>query len=337
MKLGELAKQLDCQAEGDLSIEIHGLAALQEAQPGELSFLEGEKYLPLLKTTRAAALILPPGVPSPDIPCLRSAKPRLAFAHALGIFYPQPRPRPGVHPTAVLGENVCVGENVHLGAHTVIGDDCAIDRDSVIHANCTLYENVRVGARTVIHSNCSLHPNTHIGADCILQSGAVIGGEGFGFAPMADGSWFKMPQTGYVLIEDLVEVGANTTIDRPAVGITRLGRGTKLDNLVMVGHGCEIGEHCMVVGQVGLAGGVKMGCNVVLAGQVGVADHSVIGDRAVITAKTGIAGAVEPGAVLSGYPAIPHHLWMKASILFRRLPELYQILRDLQRGQIDPP
>jgi UDP-3-O-[3-hydroxymyristoyl] glucosamine N-acyltransferase len=213
----------------------------------------------------------------------------------------------------------------------VVGHDVEIGAGAIVYANCTLYDDVQIGARTLIHANCVVHERTRIGADCVLQAGAVIGSEGHGFVPMADGSWHRMPQVGQVVIEDGVEVGANSTVDRPATGVTRLGRGTKLDNLVMVGHGCQIDENCMLIAQVGLGGGVKIGRNVVLAGQVGVADHVSIGERTVATAKTGIPGNIEAGALVSGYPAIPHNIWLRASAILRKLPELHQSVRDLQR------
>ncbi|MBC7880773.1 MAG: UDP-3-O-(3-hydroxymyristoyl)glucosamine N-acyltransferase [Anaerolineae bacterium] len=331
MKLGEIAEHLGCVVEGNAEMEILGLAALQQAGPGELSFLDGQKYIYLLKTTLASALILPRDLPSPGVSCLRVEHPRLAFAKALALFYPSPLPKPGIHPSAVLGERVQVAENVHIGAHVVIGDDSVIGEGAILYPNCTLYNNVRIGARSVLHANCILHARTEIGEECIIQSGAVIGGEGFGFVPLGDGTWHKMPQAGHVILENRVEIGSNTTIDRPAVGFTRIGSGTKIDNLVMIGHGCNLETNCLLVSQVGLAGGVHLGHNVVLAGQVGIADHVEIGDRVVATAKSGIPGDIESGAMVSGYPAIAHPLFLRAATIFRRLPEMYQTIRELQR------
>ncbi|MBW4699652.1 MAG: UDP-3-O-(3-hydroxymyristoyl)glucosamine N-acyltransferase [Aphanocapsa lilacina HA4352-LM1] len=331
MKLGELAAHLGCPVEGNPDVEIRGLASIQQAGPGELSFIESEKYARFIKLTRAEALILDWRTPVSKVPCIRSEQPRLTFARALELFYQPRRPAPGIHPTAILGANVHLGENVHVGAHVVIGDAVTLGPEAVIYPNCTIYNDVRIGARTVVHANCVLHERTEIGDECIIQSGVVVGGEGFGFVPTPEGTWHKMPQSGYVRVEDQVEIGSNAAVDRPSVGFTHIGRGTKIDNLVMVGHGCEIGEHCLLVGQVGLAGGVKLGRNVVLAGQVGVAGHAAIGDRTVVSAQSGIPSDVEPGTVVSGSPALPHALWLRTSALIRRLPELFQNLRDLQR------
>lgn len=201
---------------------------------------------------------------------------------------------------------------------------------AILFPNSTIYSGVRIGARTVIHANCAIHERTEIGDDCILQSGTVVGTEGFGFVPTLEGTWHKMPQSGYVRIEDNVEIGSNTAIDRPAVGYTRIGRGSKLDNLVMIGHGSQIDDNCLLIAQVGLAGGVQVGRNVVLAGQVGVAGHASIGDRAMVSAKGGVPSDVEPGTVVSGSPAMPHALWLRTSALIRRLPELFQNVRELQ-------
>ena len=331
MKLGQLAEQLSCAVEGNADVEIRGLASIQQAGPGELSFIEGDKHIRLIKGTRAEALILHPKIPDPGLPCLRTENPRLVFARALALFYQPRRPRPGIHPTAVIGQNVRIDSTAYLGPHVVVGDDTVIEAGVIIHPNCTLYEGVRVGAHTVIHANCAIHERTEIGAECILQSGVVLGGEGFGFVPMADGSWHKMPQSGHVVVGDGVEVGANTTIDRPAVGSTEIGCGTKIDNLVMVGHGCSTGEHCLLVSQVGLAGGARLGRNVMLAGQVGVADHVTIGDRAVATAQSGIPSDIEAGTLVSGYPAMPHSIFLRVAAIYRRLPELYAAVRELQR------
>lgn len=335
MKLAELAAYLGCPVEGNAEVEIHGVAPLQQAGPGELSFVEGEKFYPLLKVTRAEALILGPKVPTPDIPCLRTEHPRLIFARALELFYRPVHPAPGIHPTAVVGNNVRLGQDVHLGAHVVVADDVVLGDGVIVYPNCTLYQGVRVGAHTVIHANCAIQERTEIGSDCVFQSGAVIGAEGFGFVPTADGSWYKMQQSGHVVLGDRVEVGANTTIDRPAIGETRISNGVKIDNQVMIGHGVQVGENSLLVSQVGLAGGAKIGRNVILAGQVGVADHINVGDRVIASAKTGIPGDVEAGMVISGYPALPNAVWRRASAIYRRLPELYQTIRTLQRQVAD--
>jgi UDP-3-O-[3-hydroxymyristoyl] glucosamine N-acyltransferase len=201
---------------------------------------------------------------------------------------------------------------------------------SLHSSNVVIYPDSEIGDRTVLHSNCTIQERTRIGADCVIHSGAVIGGEGFGFVPSASG-WVKMEQSGCTVLEDGVEVGCNSTIDRPAVGETRIGRNTKMDNMVHIGHGCQIGANCAIAAQVGMAGGTKVGNQVILAGQVGIANQAKVGDGVIASAKTGIHSDIEPGAVVSGYPAIPHKVWLKAATIYRRIPDMYQTLKQLQK------
>lgn len=343
MKLSTIAAQIQIIAASSLTAnpdhdpEITGVAAVDEASAGTLSYIEGEKFAHFVATTAASALILPQNealqaqATQRGLPWLSTAYPRLAFARSIGLFYQPYRPEPGIHSTAVIDPSVTYGAQVSIGAHVVIQAGVHLGDEVCIHPNVVIYPGVRVGDRTVLHANCTIQERSHIGADCTIHSGAVIGAEGFGFVPTAEG-WEKMNQSGYVVIEDGVRIGANTCIDRPAVGVTRLGRSTKLDNLIQVAHGCQVGDAVVMAAQVGLAGGVKVGNRVILAGQVGVANQAVIGDGAVATAKTGIHNDIAPGETVSGSPAVPHRIFLKASAIYRRLPEMHKSLQHLQRA-----
>jgi len=316
--------------------EIAGVMAVDQASAGALSYIEGDKFASFVATTQASALILPqkPTLQAQaterGIAWLSSPDPRLAFARAIALFYTPYQPAPGIHSTAVIDPSATVGDSVSLGANVVIQAGVSLGNGVCIHPNVVLYPGVRVGDRTVLHANCVIHERTQIGSDCAIHSGAVVGAEGFGFVPTSQG-WEKMEQSGYVVVEDGVRVGSNTTIDRPAVGTTRIGRGTKLDNLVHIAHGCQVGEGVVMAGQVGMAGGVTIGNRVILAGQVGIANQAVIGDGAIATAKAGIHGDVAPGEIVTGMPALPHKVFLKASAVYRRLPEMYKTLQRLQR------
>ncbi|HIK38926.1 MAG: UDP-3-O-(3-hydroxymyristoyl)glucosamine N-acyltransferase [Geminocystis sp.] len=343
MKFSELVARLSVQNNSlqtnpDCNPEITHLASLEEADANSLSYIEGAKYASWINTTKASALILPKEANSLQkkatargIAWLATPNPRLTFAQALNLFYQPFKPQPQIHPTAVIAEGVELGENVSIGAHVVIEKGVKIGNDVCIFPNVVIYPHVVIGPRTIIHSNVTIEERTQIGADCIIHSGAVIGGEGFGFVPTPEG-WYKMPQSGYVILEDGVEIGCNTTVDRPAVGVTRIGKNTKLDNLVHVGHNVTIGENCILAAQVGLAGGVRIGNRVILAGQVGVANQVQIGDGAVASAQTGIHNHVKPGEVVSGSPAVSNKLYLKASAIYKKLPEIYEAFKKLKKN-----
>jgi UDP-3-O-[3-hydroxymyristoyl] glucosamine N-acyltransferase len=332
MKLAALAAQLDCQLIGDGEIEIHAVAGVEEAQPGELTFLSNPKYTNKLRQTRAAAAIVAADFTAAvEIALLRHSNPYLTFARALELFYQPPAVAPEIHPTAVVAASAKIGANVKIGANSVIGDQVQIGDNTTIYPNVTVYAFAEIGANVTIHSNCVVREYVKIGARSILQNGVVVGADGFGYAKQEDGSWYKIVQAGRVVIEEDVEVGANTTIDRATIGETRIHRGAKLDNLVMVGHASEVGEHTLLCGQVGLAGSTKVGRNVTLAGQVGVAGHLTIGDNVVATAQTGIPNSVAAGQLVSGYPAMENRLWLKSSAVFQHLPEIQKTLRALEK------
>lgn len=329
MKLSEIARAIDANLEGE-DVDITGVAPIGEAGPTHLTFVANPTYTPQVKTTRAAAVILSPDFGPCPRPSLRHPNPYFAFARALALFYEPPPPPSGIHPTAVIHPSVQLGTGVSIGAHTVIEQDCVIDDQVVIYPNCTIYRGVVIGRNSTIHANCSIREYCSLGQRVILQNGVCIGSDGFGFAPQPDGSWYKIVQSGRVAIEDDVEIGANTAIDRAAMGETRIKSGAKIDNLVQVGHSCSVGEHSLLCAQVGLAGSTHVGQRVLLAGQVGAAGHLTIGDGAVVTAQSGIHQSVPPEQTVSGYPAIENSQWLKASAVFRRLPELARHLRQLE-------
>jgi UDP-3-O-[3-hydroxymyristoyl] glucosamine N-acyltransferase len=331
MKLAEIAERLSCKLDGDGSLEINGVATLEEAREGQLSFLTNVKYHREAKATCASALIVSLDSPSFDKAVLRHHNPYLMFAKALRLFHTPNRQTSGIHPTAVICEKVSIGRDVSVGAHTVIGSGAVIGDQVIIEANCTIDRDVTIGEETYLHSGCVIREGCKIGNRCVIQSNAVIGSDGFGYAKTDEGSWYKIVQTGIVILEDLVEVGANSTIDRATIGETRIAKGVKIDNLVQIGHGSIINEDSLICAHVGLAGSSRIGKNVILAGQVGVAGHLTIGDNVVATPQTGIPNSVAPDQVISGAPSMDHRLWMKTSSIITRLPEIVKTIRRLER------
>jgi UDP-3-O-[3-hydroxymyristoyl] glucosamine N-acyltransferase len=331
LKLQDIAARLDCRLEGDPDIDIRGVAAIDDAGPGELTFLTNPKYAGSLRTTRASAVIL--GETADAAPCamLRAALPYLAFARAVELFADEWRPPSGIHSTAVVGRDVKLGIDVSIGPFAMIGDGTRIGPRSIVHAHVFIGREVEIGEDCVVHPRVSIRERIRVGHRVILQDGAVIGSTGFGFARRADGTHHKIPQVGGIVIEDDVEIGANAAVDRPAVGETRIGAGTKIDNLVQIAHGVTIGRNVLLAAQVGVAGSVTIGDDVTLAGQVGVAGHITLGKGVVATAQTGIPNSVEAGAFISGYPAISNRDWLRASAIFRKLPELKKRVADLER------
>jgi UDP-3-O-[3-hydroxymyristoyl] glucosamine N-acyltransferase len=330
MKLKDLAARLDCRLVGDGAIEVTRLAGITHAGPGDLTFLANPRYAPALRATRASAVILGDG--GPDAPCamLRSPDPYLAFARAVGLFTQEVAPRAGVDPLAAVAADAQIGSEVSIGPFVSIDAGAAIGDRTIVYPGATVGRDARIGRDCVIHARVSIREGTIIGDRVIVQDGAVIGSDGFAFARRPDGTYEKIPQPSIVVIEDDVEIGANTAIDRPAVGETRIGAGTKIDNLVQIAHGVTVGRNTLLVAQVGIAGSTTIGDDVVLAGQVGVAGHLDIGRGARATAQTGIPNSVEAGALVSGYPAIPNRDWLKSSAIFRRLPEMKKTLADLE-------
>ncbi len=331
MKLSEIAAKIDCRMVADTEVDIHRVAGIDEAGPGDLTFVANRKYVSHIKTTRASAIILADDLPPVSIPSLRTSNPYLAFARVLELFYTPPIPAPGIHPTAVLAQDAVIGSNPSIGPYVVVGSKCLLGNNVTLYPHVVLYPGATVGSDSIIHANVTVREFCEIGARVIIQNGAVIGSDGFGFAPKDDGTYFKIRQTGRVRIEDDVEIGANTTLDRAAVGDTIIRRGAKLDNLVQIGHGSQVGENCVLAAQVGLAGSTKLGRNVRAGGQAGFAGHLEVGDDAVITAQSATSHDVQPGAVISGSPGIDNTTWLRAVTAFGRLPSLVRRIRDLER------
>ena len=331
MRLDEIAARLNCRLEGPGDLEITGVAGMDEATPNQLTFLANRKYRPKLRTTRAGAVILGLDEPSPGRPALRSDNPYLVFARALELFTPPPKPAAGIHPTAVIAPGVKIGRNPSIGPYVVIEEDVELGDDCVLKSFVVIYRGAKIGNRFLAHAHAVVRENVIVGDDVILQNGAVVGGDGFGFAKQADGSYYKIVQAGTVIVENGVEIQANACIDRATIGETRLHRGVKVDNLVQVGHSCDVGENTLLCGQAGLAGSTKLGRNVVLAGQVGVAGHLTLGDNVIATAQSGIPADVESGKIVSGYPAIDNVQWLKCSAVFNKLPELYSEVRKSRK------
>ena len=315
--------------------ELTSAASLNNANSNQLSFLEKDNQLKLeLDQTKCGALLLPPldelvsKAKKRGISWAILKNPRLGFAESLALLNPRKQPPEGIHPTAVVGENVIIGKGVSIGANVCLGNNCIIGSNSIIHPGVVLYENVLIGNNNELHANCVIHASTKLGDRVIIHSNAVIGSEGFGFVPTANG-WYKMPQTGIVVLENDVEIGCGSTVDRPAVGETKIGNGTKIDNLVQIGHGVTTGKGCAMAAQVGIAGGAKIGDGVILAGQVGVGNRVEVGNRVIASSKCGIHADIPANEVISGFPAMPNRLWLRCSAHFKRLPEIAKTIRDI--------
>ncbi len=333
MKLAELAAQTGARYEPETAaaLEITGAAGLDEAEPGHVTFLANPRYTPRVQTTRAAAVYLAEGVEAGrDIAILRARDPYLAYTRALRLFHPDSKREPSVHPSAVIDATARVHESAYVGACVVIGRDAQIGAGAQIHPNVTIYDGAVIGEDTIIHSGVALREGTQVGARCVIHNNAVVGSDGFGYAKDEAGRWLKIPQTGRVVIEDDVEIGAGSTIDSASVGETRIARGAKIDNLVQIGHSCTVGEDALLCAQVGLAGSSHVGRRVILAGQAGVAGHLTVGDDAVITAKSATSHNVPAGKIISGIPAFDNHDWLRATAAFRRLGEMARHLRQLE-------
>jgi len=331
MNLSLIASTVAARLEGD-DVEITGVAGIEQAGPGQLTFVANPRYAAAAKTTKASALIVAEGFPALTTPTLRSANPYLAFARALGLFYQPPRYGPGIHPTAVIHETARIGPHAHVGAYVVVEEDVEIGEGCVLLPHVVLYRGARIGDNFFAHAHAVVREYCRLGHNVVLQNGVVVGGDGFGFAKDDKGVWHKIVQSGPAVIEDDVEIQANACVDRASVGETRGKRGAKIDNLVPVGHGSTVGENTLLCAQVGLAGSTEVGRNVILAGQVGIAGHCRIGDGAVATAQSGIPNDVEDGKVVSGYPAMDNKQWLRCVAAFQRLPEIAKAVRARAAG-----
>jgi UDP-3-O-[3-hydroxymyristoyl] glucosamine N-acyltransferase len=330
VKLRDLADRLGCRLAGDGDIEIVRVAGIQHAQPGDLTFLANPKYESALMHTHASAVVLRDDARAAPCAMLRTPDPYLAFARAVGLFAPAWRPPSGVHPLAAVAADAHVGRNVSIGAFVAIGEGASVGDNTVVFSNVTIGPGAQIGADCIIHSNVAIRERVTIGNRVILQNGVVIGSDGYGFVRRGDGTHEKIPQVATVVIEDDVELGANTTVDRPAVGETRIGQGTKIDNLVQIGHGVRVGRNVLMAAQVGIAGSTDVDDDVIFGGQVGVGGHLTIGRGSVAVGQSGITRSLRPGALVAGYPAIDNHEWRKSSVLFKRLPELKRRIEELE-------
>jgi UDP-3-O-[3-hydroxymyristoyl] glucosamine N-acyltransferase len=336
LKLLDIADRLACRLEGDGALEIRRVAPIERAEPGDLTFIANPKYQAHLATTRASAVIVPESIEARGFATLlRTPQPYLAFARAVELLSDIRKPNPGIDRHSVIAPDAEVGDAVSIGAFVVVGAGASIGARTVIHPHVVVGPGARIGDDCVIHARVSIRERVEIGHRVVVQDGAVIGSDGFGFVKQADGSHLKIPQHAAVVIEDDVEIGANTAIDRPAIGETRIGAGTKIDNLVQIAHGVSVGRRVLFASQVGIAGSTTIDDDVVLAGQVGVAGHLHLGKGVVATAQTGIPNSVDAGEVISGYPAIPNREWLKSSAVFRQLPALKKRVAELAKRLAD--
>jgi UDP-3-O-[3-hydroxymyristoyl] glucosamine N-acyltransferase len=328
MTLAELAARLGSTLHGDGGVEIHSVAGIEQAGPGQLTFLANPKYAPKVKGTRASAILA--REPLDSVATLVSANPYLDFARALAFFYQPPKPAPGIHPLAHVASSAVIGPNASIGPFVSIGEGVTVGANCVLHPQVTIYEGVAIGDDFLAHSHVTVREFCRIGDRVTLQNGVVIGADGFGFAKDADGRHQKIVQSGIVVIEDDVEIQSLTSVDRAAIGETRIRRGARIDSLVQIGHACEVGEDSILCGQVGLAGSTIVKNNALLAGQVGVSGHLTIHDGAIVYAQSGVGKDVPPGAVISGSPAFDARDWLRAITAFPKLGNLLKQMRQLE-------
>ena len=338
MKLGILAEQTNSTIEnGSPNLEIASTAGLDLAGVGDITFLANPKYTPQIAETKASAIFLNDGVEidRTDLAVLRSKDSYVAYTRAMRLFFPEPALKPFIHTSAVIDGTAKVSENVEIHANAVIGVGCTVASGVRIMPNVTIYDHVTIGENTTIHSGVSVREHCEIGRNCIIHNNSTIGSDGFGYAKDEEKHWLKIPQTGRVVLEDNVEIGANTAIDCASVGETRIKRGAKIDNLVQIGHSCIVDEDALICSQTGLAGSSVIGKRVILTGQVGIAGHLKIGDDAVLTAKSAISHDVGPGKIMSGIPAFENRDWLRSTVAFRKLGEMGGRLRKLEKRVFD--
>ncbi|MGA8044554.1 MAG: UDP-3-O-(3-hydroxymyristoyl)glucosamine N-acyltransferase [Terracidiphilus sp.] len=331
MKLGELAARLGAELRGDASVEVTGVKGIEEAGATEVTFVANPRYAGLARTTKAAAVLVEPDFPELPGATLRIRNPYHAFSRALGMFYQPPSYPPGVHPTAVIDSTAEIGEGAHIGAYVVIGPGVKLGPHATLLPHVVLYPGVQAGSHLFAHAHAVVREGCMLGDHVTLENGAIVGADGFGFSKNEAGQWEKIPQSGPVRLGNRVDVQANACVDRATVGATEIGDGTKIDNLVQVGHGSRVGQDTLLCAQVGLAGSSMVGNNAILAGQAGVAGHCELGDGVILTAQSGVSHDVPAGKMISGSPAFDNRLWLRAVALFQRLPELAKRLDRLEK------
>ena len=328
MKLSQIAHALNARLDnGSADTEITGLNGIEQAGPGEITFVANQKYASAARLTKAAAVIVAESFPAIPAATLRVEDPYQSFARALELFHQPLRYAPGIHATAIIHPSARIGRNTHIGPYVIIDEDVVIGANAVLLAHVVIYRGAKIGDSFFAHAHAVVRENCRIGNNVLLQNGVVIGADGFGFAKTAEGRWHKIPQPAPVVIEDDVEVQANSCIDRASVGETRIGRGVKVDNLVQVGHGSHVGEDALLCAQVGLGGSSEIGNKAILTGQVGVVGHCKVGEGAIVTPQSGVAHDIAAGALVSGAPAVDHKLWLKYSAILPRLPEIARAVR----------
>jgi UDP-3-O-[3-hydroxymyristoyl] glucosamine N-acyltransferase len=331
MRLSEIAARVGGTLEGDGAVEITGVSSIEEPRSDTITFLADPKHASRLDGLAVAAILLPPDGPRVRMPAVRVANPHLAFVDLVELFHPSERPAPGVHPTAIVAATARLGARAAIGPLAIVGDDVVLGDDAVLHAGVVIYPRAHIGREFTAWARVVVREDVRIGDRVTLHAGVVVGSDGFGYLPGPKGI-HRIPQVGTVVIEDDVDVGANSTIDRAALGATVIGRGTKIDNLVMIAHGCRIGPYCLLAAQTGLAGGTVLGTGVMLGGQVGSAGHLTIGDGAKVAAKSGIANDLDAGGTYGGIPAVDIRHWRRYSSGLKRLSELFRRVRRLERA-----
>lgn len=331
MKLGELAAELGAELRGNAELEITGVRGIEEAGPGEVTFVANPRYAGLARTTRAAAILVEPGFQDLNTPTLRIKNPYLAFSRALALFYQPVIYAPGIHPSAVVDPTAVIGDGAHIGAYVVVGANVRLGPHATLLPHVVIYPGVQVGSHLFAHAHAVIRENCILGDHVTLENGAIVGSDGFGFAKNESGQWEKIPQSGPVKLGDRVDVQANACIDRATVGSTVIGSGSKIDNLVQVGHGSKVGENTLICAQTGLAGSSVVGNNVILAGQTGIAGHCTVGDGVILTAQSAVSHDIPPGKMISGSPGFDNRVWLRAVSIFQRLPELLKRLDRLEK------
>jgi UDP-3-O-[3-hydroxymyristoyl] glucosamine N-acyltransferase len=330
MKLAALALALGAELHGDGDIEITGVAGIEEAGPDQVTFVANPRYAALARTTNAASVLVTHEFPEISNSTLRTANPYLAWAKAVQLFYREPEYAVGIHPTAAIHPTAKIGKHAHIAAYVVVDQGAVIGDHATLLAHVVIYANAVIGDHFFAHAHSVVRENCRVGNHVVLQNGVIVGCDGFGFAKDDNGVWQKIAQSGPAVLEDNIEIQANSCIDRASVGETRIGSGVKVDNLVQVGHGSKVESNTLLCAQVGLAGSSEIGKNAILAGQVGVAGHCRVGDGVIMTAQSGVSHDVPPGKVISGSPAFDNRQWLKATAIFNRLPD---IIKQLQRKE----
>ena len=330
MKLQKIVDLVGGTIQGDAAQEISGVNGIEWAQAGDITYFTDKKLKDKLETCKASVVIVSASLEL-NMTQVIHPNPPLAFAKILAEIRPNPRPEPGISSEAIVSENVTLGKNVTLSPFVFLGKNVSVGDDTVLHPGTVVYDGCQIGKQVTLHAHVTLYQDTVIGNRVILHAGVVIGVDGFGYILDEQSRHFKINQVGCVVIEDDVEVGSNACIDRAAFGETVVKTGVKIDNLVQVAHNCEIGEHTLLVAQVGVAGSCKLGHHVILAGQVGVADHVTLGDQVIVAAQSGVHKSLAKPGVYGGFPVAPAISWKRSASVLSKLPELSRKIRALEK------